>query len=82
MVEAGKVFKEHEFIDDVTYQYSTTNEYHLGVGVAQESYLRIQPATAINPYIGETLTLLMRDGKKQDFIPSGDGECRCLGGLR
>jgi hypothetical protein len=81
MLEAGKIFKGQEFIADVTYQYWTTNQYDHGVVVSQEAQLRIQPATAIRPYIGtDKLTLLMRDGKKQDFyVESQDGRCRCFG---
>jgi hypothetical protein len=82
MLEAGKVFKGQEFIADVKYQLSITTQYDHGVLVSQESHLRIQPATAINPYIGDTdkLTLLMRDGKKQDFYVASLDECKCTGG--
>ena len=81
MLEAGKVFKGQEFIADVKYQHSTTKQYDQGIVVSQEAHLCIQPATAISPYIGtDKLTLLMRDGKKQDFYVASLDECKCTGG--
>jgi hypothetical protein len=84
MTGAGKVFKGQEFIADVTYDRRITNQYDQGVLVSQDAHLRIQPATVISAYVASTdkLTLLMSDGKKQDFrVASTDGECRCWGDL-
>jgi hypothetical protein len=83
MTGAGKVFKGKEFITDVQYEYRTTKQYDKGVFISQTVHLRIQPASAINPYFAsaDMLTLHMANGKKQNFcLESTNGECRGTGG--
>jgi hypothetical protein len=90
MTGTGKVFKGREFVAEVQYEHSTSQNYEQGqrldgpyrVLTSKEVRLRITPASEISPYFGaDMLTLQMSDGQKQNFfVMSPDGECRATGG--
>ncbi len=82
----GKVFAGERFVADVTYQlrvYLTYDEVGTLNGPARTEGIRftevsIRPAAAISAFVGQRLTLHMRDGEKQQkqdlLVMSGDGE--------
>jgi hypothetical protein len=84
----GKVFKGQQFIADVHYELQIIPQYrntgtHTSEGqllVGQNVRLRISPASAISEFVPDKLTLHMRDGRKQEFFASSDGNCIATGG--
>jgi len=77
---AVKVFKEGQFISDVEYTVELPSRHNNPLA-GRCAKLRIVPISVLNEHFGpEKFTLLMEDGRKQDFfVFSHEGDCAAPG---
>jgi len=76
----GKLFKRAEYIADVEYAVEIPSR-HNNLAVSKCVQLRIMPESVLCQHFGpEKFTLIMEDGRKQDFfVFSHEGDCAASG---